>query len=161
MKYTFVTILLLFQILIVVACNHATPIHSRNAEDKLNENDKLMKDSVKITVGGKIFTATLFDNASANAFREMLPLTMNMTELNGNEKYFRLTKNLPANASNPGTINSGDLMLWGAETFVLFYQTFPTSYSYTKLGKISNAIGLEKALGAGDVTVTFELQKKG
>jgi hypothetical protein len=95
------------------ACDQATPSSSLKVEDTLNENDDVMKDSLNITVGRKVFTATLSDNAGANAFKAMLPLTMNMTELNGNEKYFRLPKNVPTNASNPGTIKSGDLMLWG------------------------------------------------
>ena len=81
-----------------------------------------------------------------------------MTELNGNEKYFGLSKNLPANESNPGSIKSGDLMLYGTNTFVLFYETFSTSYSYTKLGKINDPAGLAAALGSGNITVTIELR---
>lgn len=158
MKYTLVTLLLLFPMFMGAACDQATPSSSLKVEDTLNENDDVMKDSLNITVGRKVFTATLSDNAGANAFKAMLPLTMNMTELNGNEKYFRLPKNVPTNASNPGTIKSGDLMLWGAETFVVFYEEFSTSYSYTKLGRITNATGLADALGSGNVTVTIELQ---
>ena len=81
-----------------------------------------------------------------------------MTELNGNEKYFRLSKNLPTDVASPGTIESGDLMLWGANTLVLFYETFSTSYSYTKLAKMDNAKGLADALGAGNAMVTIEIQ---
>lgn len=47
---------------------------------------------------------TLLDNNSAKAFKEMLPLTMNMIELNGNEKYDELPDSLPTNLSNPQTI---------------------------------------------------------
>ncbi len=114
---------------------------------------------MKIKVGTNTFTATLLDNATAAAFKSMLPLTLNMTELNGNEKYFNLSTNLPANASNPGTIQSGDLMLYGDNTLVLFYQSFSTSYNYTRLGRINDTEALAAALGSGNVTVIFELSE--
>ena len=117
-----------------------------------------MIDTLIIKVESKEFTATLLNNRSAAAFKAMLPLTMSMTELNGNEKFFELPHNLPTNASNAGVIKSGDLMLWGSNTLVLFYETFATSYSYTKLGKIDNPTGLAAAVGSGNVTVTIELQ---
>jgi hypothetical protein len=127
-------------------------------DDKIaTENITLMPNGkIKITVNSQTFTATLFDNNSAKAFREMLPITLNMTELNGNEKYYDLPKSLPTNSSNPGTIKNGDLMLYGSKTLVLFYKTFSTSYSYTKLGSIDDVTGLASVLGSGDVTVTFE-----
>lgn len=115
-------------------------------------------DRLKITVGSTVFTATLVDNETVTAFKALLPLKVSMTELNGNEKYYHLSQNLPANASNPGKIHSGDLMLYGGNSVVLFYKTFSTSYSYTRLGKIDNPSGLAAALGSGNVTVIMELQ---
>lgn len=122
--------------------------------------DVLNTDSMKlkITVGKNSFTATLYDNATVIAFKARLPLTINMSELNSNEKYFDLPDNLPANASNPGTIKAGDLMLYGSNTLVLFYKSFSTSYSYTPMGRIDDVSGLAAALGSGNVTVTLALQ---
>ena len=88
----------------------------------------------------------------------MFPLTINMTELNGNEKYYDLPKSLPTNSSNSGTIKNGDLMMFGSRTLVIFYKTQSTSYNYTKLGTVDDVTGLAKALGSGNVTVTFELE---
>jgi hypothetical protein len=68
---------------------------------------------MKITIGSDVFTATFYNSATAKAFKAMLPLTIKMTELNGNEKYSDLPNALPANASNPVTIKNGDLMLYG------------------------------------------------
>lgn len=113
---------------------------------------------MKITIGTGTFTATLYDNATAATFKSLLPLTVNMIELNGNEKYADLSNRLPTNASNPGTIQTGDLMLYGASTLVLFYKTFPTSYHYTRLGRVDDVAGLAAALGSGNVTITFELE---
>jgi hypothetical protein len=109
-----------------------------------------------VTVGAKVYATTLSDNATARAFAAMLPLTLYMTDVNANEKYYEFAKSLPANASNPGTIQAGDVMLYGSSGLVLFYKSFSTSYSYTRIGKIDDASGLAAALGAGNATVTFE-----
>jgi len=122
--------------------------------------EKTKKMNMQIKVGDKRFTATLEDNATAKAFKAVLPMTIQMTELNGNEKYFRLSVNLPTNASTPRTIQTGDLMIYGQNTLVLFYKNFPTSYSYTRLGRINDAAGLPAALGSGEITVSYELQEK-
>jgi len=115
----------------------------------------LQAQQITMTVNGKQFAATLENNATANAFKAMLPLTLNMTELNANEKFADLPKSLPTNRYNPGTIEVGDILLYGSTTIVVFYKKFDTPYSYTKIGKIENVDGLETALGKGNVKVSF------
>jgi len=123
-----------------------------------NINTPMTSEKIKITVNSQTFIATLYDNATAKAFQEILPLKLNMIELNGNEKYVDLQNSLPTNLSNPKTIKNGDLMVYGSKTLVLFYKTFPTSYNYTKLGVVDDTTGLADALGTGNITVTFEKQ---
>ena len=125
-------------------------------QDSSSGNNNLSTTKMKIAIGTAIFTATLYDNLSATAFRAMFPLTINMTELNNNEKYYDLPTNLPTNASVGGNINVGDLMLYGKNTLVLFYESFNSSYSYTKFGYVNNPTGLAAALGNGNVVVKFE-----
>jgi hypothetical protein len=133
---------------------------NKNDEVAKGANNNLNTDSMKlkITIGTNTFSATLYDNETVTAFKTRLPLTINMSELNGNEKYFDLPNNLPSNASNPGNIQAGDLMLYGSNTLVLFYKTFSTSYNYSRLGRIDNPSGLAAALGSGNITVKFELE---
>ncbi len=111
---------------------------------------------MQLQVGKQTFNVTLDSGAAAQGLRAMLPLTLNMTELNGNEKYADLPRALPVRASNPGTIHAGDVLLYGSKTVVVFYETFSTSYSYTHLGRIENTAGLAQALGKGNVTVTLK-----
>jgi hypothetical protein len=108
-----------------------------------------------MTVGERRFAITLTDNAAASAFAAQLPLTLDMSELNGNEKHADLPKPLPANANRPGTIRNGDLMLYGADTLVVFYLTFQSSYSYTRLGRVDDPTDLPQALGPRGVRVLF------
>ena len=112
--------------------------------------------TIKISVGDKTFTATLEDNPSARAFAETFPLEVVMNELNGNEKYFYLDRDLPNAPTNVRQIHAGDLMLFGSNCVVIFYKDFSTSYNYTRLGKLEDAAALEKVLGAGNVRVKFE-----
>lgn len=128
------------------------------ATPESNDNTNPTGSKMKIKIGNSTFTATLYDNETVTALKSLLPLTVNMVELNSNEKYVDLPRNLPRNAANPGTIQNGDLMLYGSSTLVLFYKTFSTSYSYTKLGRIDDVTGLVAALGTGNVKVSFELE---
>jgi len=158
MKRTLATFLFLLPILMGVACDRNTPSPTNDNRNAITENTEFMNDTLIIKIGVREFTATLLDNPTATAFKAMLPLTIDMTELNGNEKYFDLSKSLPTNASNPRKINTGDLLLYRSNTLVLFYKTFSTSYSYTKLGKIDNPSGLAEVLGRGNAVVTIELK---
>lgn len=108
-----------------------------------------------MTVGDRRFAITLTDDAAARAFAARLPLTLDMRELDGNEKHADLPDTLPANPSRPGTIRNGDLMLYGTNTVVVFYATFTSSYSYTRLGRVDDPADLPRALGRGGARVVF------
>ena len=152
------TILLLTGLLSTTACE-SEPFMKENQliEENMTENaNPITGMKLKIKVGEKIFTATLSDNPTAKAFKALLPLTLNMNELNNNEKFAQLSKSLPINPSVPSSIQSGDLMMYGSKTLVLFYKGFSTTYSYTKIGKFDDITGLLAAVGTGDVSITFE-----
>lgn len=110
---------------------------------------------LKLMIGSREFTATLADNAASRAFWDLLPLELDMIEMNGNEKYGNLPQSLPVDVYYPGTISTGDLLLWGNRTVVLFYETFPSSYGYTVLGRLDAPEDLAEAVGRGNIRITF------
>lgn len=140
------------------ACNKnnvATQLQKTGSDTTGNGNDTA-SNKMKITIGSVVFRATLSNNETATAFKAVMPLTISMSELNGNEKFYYFSNTLPTNASSGGYLQAGDLMLYGNNCLVLFYEGINTSYSYTRLGRIDNPSGLVAALGAGSVTVKFE-----
>lgn len=110
-----------------------------------------------IEVNGQQFEAELYDNNTARALADMLPMTLNMEEMNGNEKYYFMDKSLPTDAENIGTIQNGDIMLYGSDCLVLFFKTFDTSYTYTRIGHIEDAQGFSAALDSGTVEISFHM----
>jgi hypothetical protein len=133
-------------------------LSSRTVNGKESEMQKkaVKGEEINIRIGSNSFAITLLDNKSTKRLKETFPLTIRMKDLHGNEKYFDLPNDLPTNASNPKSIKAGDFMLYGSNTLVVFYKSFPTSYSYTRLGRVNNPSKLESTLGPGDVTLTFE-----
>ena len=119
-----------------------------------------MKESprLKISVGSQVFYANLLVNESTATWLKQLPITLSMVELNGNEKYAELKQALPTHPESVGNIQVGDLLLYGNDVLVLFYESFSTSYRYTRIGEVTDTAGLAKALGAGNCQVKFELK---
>lgn len=123
--------------------------------DKLFPSQK-EQNSMKITItaGGNAFAAEIEDSETGQAFLAKLPLTLEMSELNGNEKYC-YGVSLPKNDKRYDSIVAGDLMLYSGDCVVLFYGN-AGGYSYTRIGRITDATGLATALGKGSASVKFE-----
>ncbi|MBO7098037.1 MAG: hypothetical protein J6W11_05320 [Alphaproteobacteria bacterium] len=112
--------------------------------------------TMQMKVGDKEYSVVLNDNHTTKALQEILPMTIKMTEFNGNEKYYQLRETLPSRPEHIGQIKTGDVMLFGDDCLVVFYKDFKATYSYTRIGYIENAADLEQTLGRGSVTITFE-----
>ena len=108
-----------------------------------------------MTVGAQRFTITLEDNRTARAFVQLLPIVLDMGDLNGNEKHAKLPRSLPTEPEWPGTIRAGDLLLYGDDTLVVFYETFRSSYTYTRIGRIEGWSALSAALGSACQRIAF------
>ncbi|OKP97968.1 cyclophilin-like fold protein [Paenibacillus sp. P46E] len=129
------------------------------AETEDNELEENSVIPIHIIVGGSTFIATLNNNETTQALVAQFPMTIQMNELNGLEKYNDLSEELPAaSTESPATIHAGDIMCWSGNTLVLFYQTFPNSYDgYVPLGSVDDPSNLAAALGSGDIQVTWSL----
>lgn len=111
--------------------------------------------AMQLLIGDTAFTVTLEANETAAALAQQLPLTLTMSELNGNEKYNYLPFSLPTDSRCPGRIEAGDVMLYGDSCLVVFYESFSTTYTYTPIGRITAPEGLAGAVGAGSVEMVF------
>ena len=141
-KKYFYFLLVFMSFLLVAGCNNKN-------DNKEMVDSKSEVDIVKVLINNDEYTIDLEDNETAKAFVELLPLKIDMKELNGNEKYYYLNKSLPSDSSNIKKITAGDVMLYGDDCLVIFYKSFNTSYSYTKIGHINNL----KDLGNNNVSV--------
>ena len=127
-----------------------------STQPEVTADEQSQSDGMQMVVGERLFTVTPESNDTVKALTEMLPLTLDMSELNGNEKYHYLDTALPSAPEKVGHINEGDIMLYGDSCIVVFYKSFDTSYKYTKIGHIDDTSGLADALGTGGVSVIFE-----
>lgn len=133
------------------------PAASASSASPAGSSEQPESINITLTVGRETFRAVLESNEAARALAAQLPLTLDMSELNGNEKYFYLDESLPTEAQSPGQIQAGDLMLYGDNCLVVFYQSFSSGFRYTRLGAVDNPESLAEALGSAGVTVSFAL----
>lgn len=121
----------------------------------MNNQDEEIK--INLTINNKTFSATLENNVTTRELISMFPMTLNMSELNSNEKYNYLDTDLTTNSSRQSRINAGDIKLYGSNCLVVFYESFNTSYSYTNLGTVDDVDSFISELGNGSVTITFDV----
>ncbi len=153
-----IIIILISCIAVIINC-----IYKDNGDKSSNQSSNLQitegedeEMQIVLNVNGNSFTATLEDNETTRELLRRLPLNITMNELNGNEKYYYFTESFPSNSYRPERINAGDIMLYGDDCLVIFYDDFKTSYSYTKIGKIDNVNNLKNVLGRGNITVSID-----
>lgn len=127
------------------------------SEEEENMN---MTNQIVLTINGQELTATLADNSSAEALKELLtdgPLTISMRDYGNMEKVGDIGTSLPTN-NEQITTEAGDLILYMGSAFVIYYA--PNSWNFTRLGRINDisAQELKDIIGDGDVDVTLSLR---
>lgn len=116
-------------------------------------------ETLYIKAGGRLISAELADNSSADALVSLLidgDITLDMSDYGNFEKVGSLGAELPRNDEQI-TTEAGDLILYQGSSFVIYYDT--NSWNFTRLGKINDISQseLKEILGSGDVQVTLSI----
>lgn len=135
---------------------------SPNIDPELNQETSIANNNEKENKMAKIYASlnnekleiNLEENSTTSALVKLLPLDITMDDLNKNEKYVYLNESLPTNTYSPKHIEAGDVMLFGDNCLVIFYESFDTSYSYSKIGHINNLPELD----GGNVSVNLSTE---
>ena len=148
--------IILVSFMLLYGCQKQESYQSSYKQTNQTQKEDNLMEQRTLKINNQSFSIDLEDNETVQKFIELLPLTMDMQELNGNEKYYYMETSLPTNSEKVGYIEAGDIMLFGDNCLVLFYKSFSTPYSYTRIGHIENVENLETFVGHQNVTVTIE-----
>lgn len=128
--------------------------------DKPGESD-MENTTLRLSVNGRSFTATLAGNTSAEALKARLAqgaVSVRMNDYGDMEKVGELGFTLPRN-DRPTTTRPGDLILYQGNSFVIYYDV--NTWNFTRLGHVDGVSTRAEMLGllggAGEVTVTLSL----
>lgn len=123
-----------------------------------NTENTVMISKMKVSVGEYTFTATLENNAAVSELLAMMkkaPVVLELSDYGEFEKVGPLGASL-TRSDKQTTTECGDIVLYNGNNIVVFYGS--NSWSYTRIGKIDDLTDWTKALGGGNVTVTFSLE---
>lgn len=144
------------------APNDSIPNENQPEEDNDEKGEFMEKNKIKLTVNGKSFTATLEENSSAEALRQLLEkgdLSIRMNDYGDMEKVGSLGTSLPRN-DRQTTTRPGDLILYLGNSFVIYYDT--NSWNFTRLGRLDGVSTRQEVLellgGKGEVTVSLSIK---
>lgn len=137
--------------------NWIKSLNIKNSKE-LKENSNLNTNIIKIEVNNKELIVELENNQATKELVQRLNtsnVVVKASEYGGFEKVGSLGFSLSKDDKQIKT-EAGDLVLYQENQISLFYNS--NSWSYTKLGKITNftAIELKELLGDNDVTLTLK-----
>ena len=138
------------------------------ALQKVPDNQNMINmesNTIRLTIkGGKTFTATLENNASAQALKDRLSkgsITVEMNDYGDMEKVGPLGFSLPR-TDRQTTTRPGDIILYLGNNLVIYYDT--NSWNFTRIGRVNgiNTRGemLDLLGGTGKRTVTISSEEE-
>lgn len=137
-----------------------SPTASETNHIEITEYNIMETNELYIKIGENTLTAVLEENESAAALKKLIaekPLTISASNYGGFEKVCALGTSLPRNDVQT-TTHAGDICLYSGNQIVIFHGS--NSWSYTRLGKISNANSseLKKILSGSETELTLSLK---
>ena len=114
--------------------------------------EKKEEEKMYLVLQNESYEIVLENNETVSKLLTLLPISIEMQELNENEKYVYLDTVFPNHPEKIQTIQKGDLMLYQENCLVLFYKNFTTNYSYTKIGHVKNLPDLDQEA----ITITLK-----
>ena len=138
------------------------------AQQKVPDNQNMINmesNTIRLTIkGSKTFTATLENNASAQALKDRLSkgsITVEMNDYGDMEKVGPLGFSLPR-TDRQTTTRPGDIILYLGNNLVIYYDT--NSWNFTRIGRVNgiNTRGemLDLLGGVGKRTVTISSEEE-
>ena len=110
----------------------------------------------ELVVGENVFPGHLADTEAGTELASRLPLTLEMAELSGNEKYCYTHEEFPGDEETPGELHAGEIWIYSDTCVVLFYKDHANSgYSYKFAGSLDDATGLGDAVGTDGIEITL------
>ena len=147
----------------MLACEKtpAPVVPEASHEERNEQEDVLMPETIKITVSGKSLPVKIVDNEATKALVAALreaSISYEADDYGGLEKVGPLGRSLPTGNAQI-TTQPGDVILYSGNQIVLFYGS--NSWSYTRIGKMEYGTldELKSFLKAGEgkIKVTFSL----
>ena len=141
--------LLLFIFVSLISCTK-----NNDSENQQEENIGM---NLNVQIGEYTFIADLENNKAVEELIDMLkegPIRLKLNDYGGFEKVGPLGKTLTRN-DRQMTTYPGDIVLYQGNQVVMFYGS--NSWSYTKIGHVSDLADWDEALGDGDIEVIISL----
>jgi len=114
-------------------------VNKNNEEKEQRETQEVGKlADIKVNIGGTAYTAISESTSAAKDFISHLPLEVELSDLNENEKRGYTYFKLKPEAKKLNKVEIGDLLLSGDSYVIIAKKTFKTNDKYTKIGHIQN-----------------------
>ena len=110
---------------------------------------------MKLAIGDQEVPVTWEENATVDALKELLPLTIEMSMYGGFEQVGSIGQSIVRDDRQTAT-DAGDIVLYSGNQIVVFYGS--NSWAYTRLGHVElSKKEMTELLGNGNVVITISL----